>query len=175
MSILQAAAAKDFPGVDLNELCFVVDFAVNPPSIWLERPTESERTLKGTIIEEIFTKAARRKGSIVMKIKPVCDLSPEKCSSVLRLVYVGDCKAGVMNAGGRGGGKSRPPCRIGHRQGDSVKAEYDVIDELFRRVESVDPDILYAVDYDMLTEVIRAEALKLLHEIGPTSQDLIFV
>ena len=173
-STLRATAARDFPGVNFDGLCFVVDFATNPPSIWFERPTESERTMRGTIIEEIFTRA-RGKGAIVMKIKPLCDLFPEKCFSFLRLVHFDTCQTDIMGTSEYKRREGRAPCRIGHRQSDTVKAEYDVLDELSQRVSNVYPSDPYAPDYDVLTEVIRDETRKLLQGDGATARDLIFV
>ena len=192
MPALLETWVRDFPDEDIEDLCFVVDYVTNPPSIFMEYPPKSDWHENVSITDELLNIATESptldsEKVAVIRLAPVCNLWPSWRYSTMRLVDMDKTAdrhsrdprlVAILEAGKREGGKSREPCHVGHWKNASesapVEAEYDIIDELIRRVNIYDFDV-GTVRFRTFASKIENEARQLLEELGSAAYDFIYV
>lgn len=184
MPNLHRIAASDFPGINFNDLCYAVNFTTRPPTLSLKEveAIKMEAEQKGQVIDDTLARMGSYDHSRValLRIETTTDLYTACAQPVHRLVGLNksgstDAQiASILETGKASGGKGRAPCVIESTNQSLIEAEYDIIDEIVRRVdEKIGTETLLCNDAYVV--VVREQVELLLDQLGSNATHTIFV
>lgn len=179
MPSLRQIAASDFPDIDFNDLCYVVNFTTNPPTLQLKELEAIKAEQKGQVLDDILDRLGTYDlGQVaLLRIETATDLYTDCAQPVHRLVGVdksGSTEAhlrlaSVLETGKSSGRKGRESCSIlcASPEQFPVEAEYDIVDEKI----GTEPPLCN----DAYVAVVREEVELLLDKLGSDATNTIYV